>query len=79
MLIDNIDKFEIFISRSEKIMDFSEKGEARLLATKVSGKLTANTNDNVSICPGMIMVFLGSHEQLDRIRVKLKDVLVKTI
>tara|TARA_Y100001968_G_scaffold30046_1_gene23222 strand:+ start:212 stop:1252 length:1041 start_codon:yes stop_codon:yes gene_type:complete len=77
-ITENIDKIDIFKSQTENIFDFLERGEAQLLATKISGQLTGNPKDNVSITPGMILIFLGSQEQLNRIRVRLKEVLVKT-
>ncbi|WP_269617026.1 potassium channel family protein [Prochlorococcus marinus] len=75
-LTDNVDKIEIFNSQNENIYNFSKSGEALLLATKVSGQLMGNPKDKVSISPGMILIFLGSQEQLNKIRVDLKDVLV---
>ncbi len=77
-LTENLDKIEIFNSQNENIRNFSKSGEALLLATKVSGQLMGNPKDNVSISPGMILIFLGSQEQLNKIRVNLKDVLVKS-
>ena len=74
----NLDKIEIFRSQHETFFDFSKRGEALLLATKVSGQLIGNPKNKVSISPGMILIFLGSQEQLNRIRVHLKEVLVKT-
>ncbi|WP_269612969.1 potassium channel family protein [Prochlorococcus marinus] len=75
-LTDNVDKIEIFNSQNENICNFSKSGEALLLATKVSGQLMGNPKDKVSISPGMILIFLGSQEQLNKIRFDLKDVLV---
>ena len=75
---ENIDVINNFTSKTNKLFNFSKQGEALLLATKVSGKLTGNPIDKFSITAGMIMIFLGSKEQLDRVRVHLKDVLVKT-
>ena len=75
---NNIDIINNFRSKSNKLFDFSKQGEALLLATKVSGKLTGNPIDKFSISAGMILIFLGSQEQLDRVRVRLNDVLVKT-
>ncbi len=77
-LTDNIEKIEIFKNKSENIFDFSKRGEALLLASKVSDQLLGNPKEKVSISPGMILIFLGSQEQLNRIRVHLNDVLVKT-
>ena len=77
-LTENIDKIENFKSHKEYVFDYAKRGEALLLATKVSGQLMGNPKDNVSISPGMILIFLGSQEQLNRIRVHLKEVLIKT-
>ncbi len=74
----NIDLINNFISKKNTVFDFSKQGEALLLATKVSGKLTGNPIDKFSISAGMILIFLGSQKQLDRVRVSLNDVLVKT-
>ena len=76
-LTENIDEIEIFKSQSERFIDFSKQGEALLLATKVSGKLSGNPLNKVPILPGMILIFLGSQEQLERIRVRLNNVLQK--
>jgi voltage-gated potassium channel len=75
---ENIDIINNFTSKTNIVINFSRRGEALLLATKVSGKLTGNPIDNFSISAGMIMIFLGSKEQLDRVRVRFKDVLVET-
>ncbi len=77
-LTDNIDKVKIFTRQSENVLNFSKQGEALLLATKVSGKLVSNPKDKVSISPGMILIFLGSQEQLNRMRFQLKEVLVNS-
>ena len=76
-ITENIEKVESFKTQHPKLQDLSSDGEALLLATKVSGKLIGNPNDLVTIDPGMILIFLGSQEQLDRVRVRLNDVLVK--
>jgi len=78
-LTNNIDKIESFNSQIENIYDFSKTGEALLLATKVSGKLIANPKNKVSISPGMILIFLGSQEQLNKIRVRFNEILVKQL
>ncbi len=78
-LTDNIAQIESYTNQAEKIIDFSKPGEAKLLATKVGGQLIANPKDEVFISPGMILIFLGSQKQLDRVRVRLKEVLVKKI
>ncbi len=76
-LTDNIEKIDIFIRETDKVYDFSTRGEALLLATKVSGQLLGNPKGEVTISPGMILIFLGSQEQLNRVRVHFKEVLVK--
>ena len=75
----NIEKINLFTSKNENLIDFTTNGEALLLATKVSGKLSGNPKDKVFISPGMILIFLGSQEQLDRVRERLNKVLVKAI
>ncbi len=77
-LTENIDKIEIFKNKTENVFDYSKPGEALLLATKVSGQLMGNPKYNISLSPGMVLIFLGSQEQLNRIRVNLKEVLIKT-
>ena len=77
-LTEDIDKIELFRSQHETFFDFSKRGEALLLATKISGQLMGNPKSKVSISPGMILIFLGSQEQLNRIRVRLIEVLEKT-
>ncbi len=76
-LTENIEKINIFRSQTERVCDFSRRGEALLLATKVSGQLRGNPIDKFSITPGMILIFLGSQNQLERIRTRLNDVLEK--
>ena len=77
-ITENINKFDTFTSKYGNVFDFSEQFEAVLLATKTSGQLRANPKDKVSISPGMILIFLGSQEQLDKIRIRMKKVLLKT-
>ena len=77
-MTDDLNKINTFISRYEKDLNFWEKDGALLLATKVSGRLKSNPIGNFSIIPGMILIFLGSQNQLENIRVQLKDVLDKT-
>ncbi len=77
-LTENIDKINFFKSQTENDFDFSKRGGALLLAIKISGQLMGNPKKKVSISPGMILIFLGSQEQLKNIRVQLKEVLVKT-
>ncbi len=77
-LTNDLDKIANFKRQTKNVFDFSKTGEALLLATKVSGQLMGNPKNNVSITPGMILIFLGSQEQLNRIRVQMNEVLVKT-
>ena len=77
-LTEDIATIETFRSQNEYVFEISKRGEALLLATRVSGQLIGNPKNKVSISPGMILIFLGSQEQLNRIRVHLKEVLVKT-
>tara|TARA_Y100001968_G_scaffold329850_1_gene380181 strand:+ start:2764 stop:3762 length:999 start_codon:yes stop_codon:yes gene_type:complete len=74
---DNIDIFNNFIDKQKNEFNFSKQGEALLLATKVSGKLRGNPIDKFSVSAGMILIFLGSQEQLDRVRFRLKEILVE--
>ena len=76
-LTDKIEKIELFTSEYGNYLDFSKEGEALLLATKVSGQLSANPKDRVFITPGMILIFLGSQEQLDTVKDQLNEVLIK--
>ena len=75
---ENIDLINNFTSKKNIVTNFSKQGEALLLATKVSGKLTGNPKEKFSLSAGMIMIFLGSKEQLERVRVRFKEILVKT-
>tara|TARA_Y100001968_G_C19235142_1_gene656508 strand:- start:217 stop:918 length:702 start_codon:yes stop_codon:yes gene_type:complete len=75
---ENIDLIQNFTSTPSNVFDFSKQGEALLLATKVSGQLRGNPIDKTSISAGMVLIFLGSQEQLDRVRERLSDILVKT-
>ena len=77
-LTDNYEKIKSFINKSEKEFNFSKFGGALLLATKKSGKLRSNPIEEVTLSPGMILIFLGSQEQLGTIRDKLSDILVIT-
>ena len=77
-LTENISKIDLFNSQNKNVIHFSKRGQALLLATKVSGQLISNPKSNVSISPGMILIFLGSQEQLNAIRIQLREVLVKS-
>jgi len=76
-LTDKIEKIELFTSEYGNYLDFSREGQALLLATKVSGQLSGNPKDKVFITPGMILIFLGSQEQLDTVKDQLNEVLIK--
>ena len=69
---EKIDKFN-----SNRLPDqnFSKQGGALLLATKISGKLKGNPKEKIFLYPGMILIFLGSQEQLQAIRNFLKEIL----
>ena len=75
-LTDKIEKIELFTSEYGNYLDFSKEGEALLLATKVSGQLSGNPKHKVFITPGMILIFLGSQEQLDTVKDQLNDILI---
>ena len=77
-ITENLDKINTFIGTGEKFVDVCKKDGALLLATKLSDQLKSNPIEDVSISPGMTLIFLGSQEQLERIRVRLNDVLGKT-
>ena len=47
------------------------------VATKVSGKLIGNPVGKFTLYPGMILIYLGSQEQLERIKEILREVLIK--
>ena len=76
-LTDKVEKIELFTSEYGNYLDFSREEEALLLATKVSGQLSGNPKDKVFITPGMILIFLGSQEQLDTVKDQLNEVLIK--
>ena len=76
-LTENLEDIQSFTSKNEGASDFLKLAGAQLLATKVSGKLTGNPKGNVTLSPGMILIFLGSQEQLESIRQTLGEVLVK--
>ena len=78
-LTDNYDKIKSFTNKAEEDMNYSKLGGALLLATKISGKLRSNPIEEVILSPGMILIFLGSQEQLKKIRAKLREILVITL
>ena len=75
-LTEDLEKIQNFINQSEKEFNFSNIAGAKLLATKVSGKLRGNPIDTLNISPGMIMIYLGNKEQLDIIKDRLKEIIV---
>ena len=78
-LTENIEIINNFINKTEQEFDLSKTKGALLLATKVSGKLIGNPIDKVTLSPGMILIFLGSQDQLEKIRDRLSEVLIKDI
>ena len=74
-LTKNIEKINNFNNKIIKEFEIAFEGGALLLAKKVSGKLIGNPTDKLSFSPGMILIFLGSKEQLLLIRNSLKEVL----
>ncbi len=78
-LTNNIQKITTFSKKSNIDMNFSKQGEALLLATKDSSRLIGNPTNKVSLTPGMILIFLGSKNQLKEVRLKLGEVLQETI
>ncbi len=77
-LTENSEKIQVFTNKNQKELDISKLGGALLLATKVSGNLRSNPIDKVNLLPGMILIFLGSQEQLESIRAIFREVLVNT-
>tara|TARA_B100000965_G_scaffold399441_1_gene419417 strand:+ start:5019 stop:6047 length:1029 start_codon:yes stop_codon:yes gene_type:complete len=76
-LTNNMEKITSFESQNKMTYEFWKSDGAQLIATKHSGKLIGNPSDNVSLSPGMILIFLGSKLQLESVRKRLKEVLVK--
>ena len=76
-LTKDIQRIKRFTDQKEKEFDISRLGGAMLLATKVSGKLSGNPINNITLKPNMFLIFLGSKEQLNSIREKLSEVLEK--
>ena len=77
-LTNDLDKINSFKQKAENEINFSRLGGGLLIATKVSGKLRGNPNYKVNLSAGMILIFLGSQEQLQSIRYRLKDVIATT-
>ncbi len=78
-LTDNLEKLKNFTKQTKEHINIKKLGGAQLLATKVSGILTSNPKDNISLSPGMVLIYLGSQEQLHIIRNKLREVLEKIV
>ncbi len=78
-LTDNIQKINSFANRTQQEIDISKFGGALLLATKTEGRLIGNPIDKVTLSPGMILIFLGSQKQLESIRNRLGEVLIKPV
>ncbi len=77
-LTDNFKRINNFNKKNLKYFETAKQEGALLLAKKVSGKLIGNPTDKVSLSPGMILIFLGSKEQLSVIKDTLKDVINET-
>ena len=75
-LIDNYQKINEFSNKSENKFNLPKLGGALLLATKISGKLSSNPREEITLSPGMILIYLGSQEQLVEIRERLREILV---
>ena len=78
-LTENIESISRFLEHTKNDLNFSKPGDALLLATNVSGKLISNPIENLTLLPGMILIFLGSQEQLQRIRELLNEILIKAV
>ena len=76
-LTQNIGKIKSITNQLGEKVDFGKLGGAKLLATKVAGRLIGNPNENLTLSPGMVLIFLGSQQQLDSIRDKFREVIVK--
>ena len=77
-LTEKIQKITNFKKNLENDFNLAQLCGAKLLATKHSGKLTGNPKNNYSLYPGMILIFLGSQEQLECIRYRLREVLIES-
>ena len=74
-LTDNLEKIKNFTTNNVNDFNYSKLGGALLLATKVSGTLKGNPTDKFNLSPGMTLIFLGSQEQLECARDKLREIL----
>ena len=73
-LTENHEKIKSF-SKVHETFDFLKTAGALLLATKISGKLRGNPIDKLTLYPGMTLIYLGSQEQLEKIRDTLSEIL----
>ena len=76
-LTENVNAIQSFTNTYEKSFDLLKLGGAQLLATKISGKLTGNPKNKITISPGMILIYLGSKDQLASTRDKLSQILIQ--
>ncbi len=74
-LTENIEKIKLFKNTTGKDFDFTKLKGVKPLATKVSGKLYGNPEENLIFYPGMIIICFGSKEQLRDTRNRLKTIL----
>jgi len=74
-LTDNLEKIIEFTTKTVNDFNYSKLGGALLLATKKSGTLKGNPTDKLTLSPGMTLIFLGSQEQLECARDKLREIL----
>ncbi len=75
-LTKNIEQIQKFKNKNGNKFDSLAFGGALLIATKISGKVRGNPTEDMTFYPGMSLIFLGDQVQLNRIRVKLREVLV---
>ena len=69
------EKLRTFTMKNQNEFDFSKQGGAKLLATKVSGKLRGNPIEKVTLTLGMTLIFIGSQKQLEIIKNTLSEIL----
>ena len=74
-LTDDLEKIKNFTTNKLNDFNYTKLGGALLLATKVSGTLRGNPTDMFTLSPGMTLIFLGSQEQLESARDKLRGIL----
>ena len=78
-ITQDIATIKSFTNKTGLDFNLTKPSEALLLATKVSGLVKGNPKGKLTLSPGMILIFLGSKVQLENIRDRLSDVLVKTV